>query len=130
LRNWNFPNALIDIVAAHENPIHINDRDMADYVDVLTMANLRVQEAKDVAWKNVGAAERLGYYPGDCRNFFSLQGDQIITIKGMLGLGVALPAKSIQELNTEDTGLLPAQTQQAKSGFLNNLSRFFKQPSP
>ncbi len=87
LRSWNFPTSLVDIVAAHENSARINNPDMADYVDVLTMANLRVQEATEtITWKNVGAAERLGYYPGDCRNFFSGHAEQIIVTKTMLGI--------------------------------------------
>jgi len=71
LLRWNFPNSLVDIVVAHENPERITSPDMADYVDVLTMANLQTQGTESqVAWENVIAAERLGFGPEDCKTFF------------------------------------------------------------
>ena len=129
LQSWNFPAELVDIVAGHENPLCINDPDIADYVDVLTMANMQTQEAtKAVTWKNVCAAERLGYYPGDCRNFFSSQAGQIIVIKGMLGVNVKQPVKPVQSTDAEEVRqLFPHQTQPAKSGLLNSLARLFRQ---
>jgi HD-like signal output (HDOD) protein len=128
LRSWNFPDLLVDIVAAHENPIRINDPIMADYVDVLTMANLQMQETtKPVAWNNVLSAERLGYYSGDCKNFFSNYAEQIVVIEAMLGINVALPAKPAQTTAIEEARQPPIfQQQLPQSGFLNSLSRLFR----
>ena len=128
LQNWDFPDSLVNIVAAHENPVHITSPDMADYVDVLTMANLQMQgTAKPVAWRNVLAAERLGYYPGDCVNFLSGHAEQIFVVKGMLGVNVPHPARSAQAADTEETQPSPIyQPQLHKPGLLNSLSRLFK----
>jgi HD-like signal output (HDOD) protein len=128
LRSWNFPDLLVYIVAAHDNPIRINDPITTDYADVLTMANLQIQGTGNaVVWRNVCAAERLGYYPSDCRNLFSNHADQIIVIKGMLGINVALPAKSAQITDAEEVRSSPTFHQQPpKSGFLNSLSHLFK----
>ena len=85
LQSWNFPDELVDVAAGHENLQRISGSKLADYVDVVTMANLQMPgTAKFVAWKNVSAAERLGYYAADCQNFLSNHADQIAAVKGML----------------------------------------------
>ncbi len=93
LQSWNFPAELIDVIAGHENHRRITLSDVADYVDVVTMANLQMKEtAQTVEWRNVFAAERLGYYPGDCRNFLSSHAEQFAAVNDMLGIGVAQAA--------------------------------------
>lgn len=128
LQSWNFPKTLVDIIAAHENPVHITSPEMADYVDVLTMANLQMRgEIKPATWRNVLAAERLGYYPGDCLNFLSGHAEQIFIVKDMLGVNLPHPAKPVQTADAEETQSSPIiQSQLYKSGLLNNLSRLFK----
>ena len=86
LQSWNFPVELIDVVSGHENLQRVNDSGAADYADVVTMANLLHGSAKLVAWRNVFAAERLGYYATDCQNFLSNHAEQLAAAKEMLGI--------------------------------------------
>jgi HD-like signal output (HDOD) protein len=88
LQSWNFPDELIDVVAGHENLQRTSNSNLADYVDVVTMANLQMPgSVKLVAWKNVNAAGRLGYCATDCQNFLSNHADQLAVVKGMLEIG-------------------------------------------
>lgn len=85
LQSWNFPNELVDVIAGHENLQRASNSNLADYVDIVTMANLQMPGiAKFVAWKNVSAAERLGYCAADCQNFLSNHADQLAAVKGMM----------------------------------------------
>lgn len=85
LQIWNFPDTLIEVIAGHENLQRASASNQADYVDVVTMANLQIEgAAKFVAWKNVLAAERLGYSPAGCQNFLSNHADQIVEARSML----------------------------------------------
>lgn len=86
LQSWNFPVELIDVVSGHENLQRVNDSGAADYADVVTMANLLHGSAKLIAWRNVFAAERLGYYATDCQNFLSNHAEQLAAAKEMLGI--------------------------------------------
>jgi HD-like signal output (HDOD) protein len=94
LQSWNFPAELVNVVVDHENQRRIPLWGAADYVDVVTMAKLQIQAAtaQTVSWRNVFAAERLGYYPGDCRNFVSNHAEQFAAVNDMLGIGVAQAA--------------------------------------
>jgi HD-like signal output (HDOD) protein len=90
LQCWNFPNELIDVVADQMGLRSIARSDVADFVDVVTMANLQMQETtKTVDWRNVSAAERLGFYAGDCKNFSSEHAEQLASVNGILGMGTA-----------------------------------------
>lgn len=87
LQSWNFPNELVDVVAGHENLQRTSCSSLADYVDVVTMANLQMPgTAKFVAWRNVSAAERLGYNVADCQNFLATHAEKLAAVKGMLGI--------------------------------------------
>ena len=93
LRSWNFPEELVAVVANKRDLRRITYSGVADYVDVVTMANLQIQGmAKAVAWKNVFAAERLGYYAGDCKNFLANHAEQFAAVNDMLGIDLALAA--------------------------------------
>lgn len=87
LQSWNFPDELVDAATGHEYLQRVNDSGLADYVDVVTMANLLHGAAKFATWKNVFAAERLGYYAADCRNFLSNHAEQLAAAREMLGIG-------------------------------------------
>jgi HD-like signal output (HDOD) protein len=90
LQIWNFTDELIDVVADRIALRRTVQSDKANYVDVVTMANLQTQEtSKPVEWRNVFAAERLGCYPGDCKNLFSNHAEQFAAAKGMLGMSMA-----------------------------------------
>ena len=85
LQSWNFPAKLIEAVSDHDSLHRTNDSGLADYVDVLTMANLQMQEtAKFVAWENVHAAARLGFNATDCQGFLSSHAEQLAVAQGML----------------------------------------------
>lgn len=86
LQSWNFPEELIDVASGHENLQRVNDSGAADYADLVTMANLLHGPAKFIAWRNVFAAERLGYYATDCQNFLSNHAEQLAAAKEMLGI--------------------------------------------
>ena len=90
LKSWNFPNTLINIVSNQINFRVIPKTEQADLVDVVTMANLQMQSAsKKIVWTNVPAAERLGFYSGDCDFFFANNAEQFAAISNLLGLGSA-----------------------------------------
>lgn len=85
LQSWNFPEELVDVVADKVSLLSANETDTPNYVDVVTMANLLTQGAtKPIIWKNVIAAERLGYYPSDCKSFFSNHAEQFAVVNAML----------------------------------------------
>ena len=85
LQSWHFTAKLIEAVSGHDNPHRTNDEGVADYVDVLTMANLQMQEtAKSIAWENVHAAAKLGFNAMDCQSFLSSHAEQLAVAQGML----------------------------------------------
>ena len=89
LQSWNFPDELIDVVADQIDQRRIPQSDIADYADVVTMANLHMQGTiKPVRWRNVLAAERLGCYAGDCKNLLSNQAEKFLAVSRLLGMGV------------------------------------------
>lgn len=89
LKSWNFPQDLIDAAAGHED-FH-RDGVLADYADVVTVANLQDKgTAKITAWDNVAAAERLGMAPEECRDFLEHYAEQVAVAQSLLG--IARPA--------------------------------------
>jgi HD-like signal output (HDOD) protein len=87
LQSWNFPDELIDVIANQLGLRHALQSGEADYVDVVTMANLHAQKnPPSVEWRNVFAAERLGYYPGDCKKFFAHHVEELAMANSLLGL--------------------------------------------
>ena len=85
LQKWGFPDELVEAVAGHENLQRTSGSGLANYVDVVTMANLQMHEtARFVAWENVRAAARLGYSTTDCQNFLSSHAEKISMAQGML----------------------------------------------
>lgn len=85
LQRWNFPDELVKAVSDHDNLQRPNDSGLADYADVLTMANLQIYgTSKFVAWENVRAAARLGYNATGCQNFLSDHTEQLAVAQGML----------------------------------------------
>jgi HD-like signal output (HDOD) protein len=90
LYNWNFPSEIVEVVAQHENLQRQNPDGKADYIDVVTVANLMLPTtAKFVAWENVRAADSLGYTPLQCKNFLSTHAEQLSVVREMLGFGAA-----------------------------------------
>lgn len=89
LKSWNFPQDLIDVAAGHEDFHREGVR--ADYVDVVTVANLQdMGTAKITAWNNVAAAKRLGMAPEECQNFLERYAEQVSAAQSLLG--IARPA--------------------------------------
>jgi len=85
LQGWNFPDELVDVVAGHMDMKRADKSPLADYTDVVTMANLQMQKgARFTAWNNVRSAQRLGYSPADCLNFLSDNADQLAAVRSML----------------------------------------------
>lgn len=89
LQSWDFPEELVDVAAGHEDMHRVNNSGVADYVDVVMIANLQMLgTAKFVSWANVFASERLGYYAGESRNFLTNHAEQLATAREMLGINV------------------------------------------
>ena len=133
LQSWNFPQDLVEVVSGHENLQRANDSGIADYVDVVTVANMQMQgTAKFVAWENVSAAARLGFSPADCRNFLSSHADQLAAVKGMLGVDAAPPAKPAAPAAAPKAAQPPARqpAQQNGPGLLSGLAGLFKWRNP
>lgn len=89
LQSWNFPKELIDAATNHEYLQCVDSLAAADYADVVTMASLLHGTARFATWKNIFAAERLGYYAADCRNFLVNHAKQLAVAREMLGIGAA-----------------------------------------
>jgi HD-like signal output (HDOD) protein len=88
LHKWNFPDDLVDVVADQFNLRRTAKSELADYVDVITMAHLQAQaKTQKISWTNVRSAERLGYYPGDCENFMANHAAQFSAVSHMMGAG-------------------------------------------
>lgn len=126
LQNWNFPKELVDVVSEHENLQRTTDSGAADYVDVVTVADMQMSGmAKFVAWENVHAAARLGYSAADCQNFLSNHVAQLAVVQGMLGINATQPEKPPQPTIAAGPKHPPAP-EHTESGLLSSLSRFFK----
>jgi len=90
LRSWRFPDGLVEVAANHGDLRRINSTGKADYVDVVTVANLQLPgAAENVVWKGAYAAERLNYYAGDCRDFLLNHAEQFEAVSDMMGLRMA-----------------------------------------
>ncbi len=90
LQSWNFPDELVDVVADQMDLRPMDQAGIADYVDVVTMANLQMQgTTKNIEWKNAFAAGRLGCSPDDCKNIIASHAEQFAAVSGMLGIGLA-----------------------------------------
>jgi len=85
LQNWNFPDELVDVVTAQLDLRIQPHSDVADYVDVVTMAKLQTQETSEpFTWTNILSAEKLGYYSGDCKNFLANHKEQFAEVNALL----------------------------------------------
>ncbi len=90
LQSWHFPEELVGVVSEYENLQRNNKSGLADYVYVVTMANLQMAgTAKFVAWQNVSAATRLGYTQSECLSFIDDHAEQLSIAQEMLGVTVA-----------------------------------------
>jgi HD-like signal output (HDOD) protein len=124
LRQWNFPDEVIRIVAGYGDPSSIADPEIDAYVDVLALAEHQAHSSSDTeSWRNLHSAERLGFYPGDCRSFFFHQADRIVEMQGVLGLKPRRPARLRQRKDVSIPAV--AGVAQPPSGLLNSLRRFF-----
>jgi HD-like signal output (HDOD) protein len=88
LQSWDFPEEIVAAAAEHQDIYRINNSGIPDYIDVVIVASLQVlSDADSAPWRSILAAERLGYYAGDCRNFQSHHAEQLDSAKDMLGTG-------------------------------------------
>ncbi|MBI1173743.1 MAG: HDOD domain-containing protein [Sideroxydans sp.] len=99
LQSWNFPQDMIDVIAGHEDLHRASSTPpLADYVDVVTVANLQDRViAKIAAWENIAATQRLGMTPQDCQNFLERFAQQLEIVHNMLGINTdeSRPYKAI-----------------------------------
>lgn len=132
LASWHFPSEVIEIIAQHENLQRMTADGIADYIDVVTLANLMMPTTiKFVAWENVRASARLGYSPAECQNFLTSHESQFAKAREMLGISVAqstTPQQAAQQPMTKAQS--PAASLNEKpdstSGMLSGLFKLFK----
>lgn len=131
LEKWNFPQDIVAVVAEHEN-IHRESATMplADYVDIVTFANLQDRvRAKVTAWNNIAAVSRLGLSEAECQNFLEDYAERIELVEGLLGM---TPRAKPQPQNNGAANTPPRNTPPAsaprndKGGLLASLTRFWK----
>ncbi len=126
LQSWNFSNELIEVIAGYENLQRDNGSALADYVDVVTLANLQKPGiAKFVAWQNVSAAKKLGFSETECLSFLADHAEQISIAQEMLGIQAAKPQPTLKA-NDAESKPLALPNQKTKSGLLYRLLGLFK----
>ncbi len=130
LKNWNFPQDLIDVAAEHEN-FHRDEGSAtkANYTDVVIVANLQERvTAKVTAWNNIAAVKKLGLTPEDCQNFLERFAEQISVMQGMLGIAksttttLAADARLLTIQSTTPSGLPNQSSQPTKRGLSSILN--------
>jgi len=130
LASWNFPQEIVDVVAQYKNLQHVTADGSADYVDIVTVANMMMPStAKFVAWDNVYATARLGYTPGQCQNFLTTHGEQLSAVREMLGFTQSSAIKQADKIpphheNQKDQS--HEKLPDSKSGLLSGLFKIFK----
>jgi len=93
LQSWNFPDELVDVISGNTNQTCIVPFGIADYVDVVIVADLLVQSrTKPINWRNIRSAEALGCYAKDCENFLTTYAEQLAEVNDLLGIGHAQAA--------------------------------------
>ncbi len=93
LKNWNFPEGLVNVISLHARHEDLGDAKDASYLDVLTMANLHAHDAELIlSGNNMLTAERLGFYAEDNRNFLPNHAIQLSAIRNMLRMNPPQPA--------------------------------------
>ena len=130
LHNWHFPPEIIEVVAGYENLQRTNDSGMADYADVVTIANLQMPAtAKFVAWQNISAATRLGCDPARCINFLVDYADQLNIAGEMLGLSrtqQAVPAPDEKPMGTMNRQASEQPAAKESTGIMGGLRNLFR----
>jgi HD-like signal output (HDOD) protein len=78
LRNWNFPAEIVEVIPEHENLQRNPESPLADYADIVTVANLLNRlTGKMVPWEDITALQRLHISPDVCRDFHERFGDEL-----------------------------------------------------
>ena len=130
LNNWHFPPEIIEVVAGYENLQRTNESGMADYADVVTIANLQMPAtAKFVAWQNISAAARLGCDPARCINFLVDYADQLNIAGEMLGLSrtqQAVPAPDEKPMGTMNRQASEQPAAKESTGIMGGLRNLFR----
>ena len=78
LRNWNFPEEIVEVIPEHENLQRNLENQPASYADIVTVANLLHRlSGKMVPWENITALQRLHISPDVCRDFHERYADEL-----------------------------------------------------
>ncbi|HEX5362900.1 MAG TPA: HDOD domain-containing protein [Gallionella sp.] len=94
LKNWSFPEELVEVVASQSAQKELDGADRASYSDVLAIAVLQADDPEaTLSRRDMLAAERLGYYAADCRNFQPNHREQLASVKNLLRVDVARSGK-------------------------------------
>lgn len=87
LQAWNFPDEIVEVVEGHENLQRESGNYLADYTDIVTVANMQRQHsAKATAWANIIATRKLGMTEEECTSFLEDFEDKLTSVRSMLGL--------------------------------------------
>jgi HD-like signal output (HDOD) protein len=130
LGSWNFPAEIVDVIAQYKNLQRVTADGVADYIDVVTVANMMMPAtAKFVAWENVHAAGRLGYSTIQCQNFLTTHAEQLSLVREMLGF--ARSPATVREPSTpppseETPPQARSEMPENAPGVLSGLFRIFR----
>lgn len=126
LEKWNFPAELVEVVVHHENLQRMPGSDLADYSDVVTVANLmKPTMVKFVAWENVSALGRLGLSANHCQNFFTSHAEQLHVAHELLGINSPKPTAPIRSTSNV-SAQVPIKKPDHPQSRLSGLFKLFK----
>ncbi len=85
LQDWQFPSEIIDVVLGHENLQRDTGSGVANYTDIVTLANiLDPATAKTTDWDSIVALKRLHFSKETCQEFFAIFDNQLRAAREML----------------------------------------------
>lgn len=87
LKQWHFSPTTIEVLLQHEELHAATERSQADYVDVVSVANL-LDSPRMLAtrWNDIAAVGRLGLNEEGCRNFLIEHAEHIERVEVLLGM--------------------------------------------
>ncbi|MGE5467804.1 MAG: HDOD domain-containing protein [Ignavibacteria bacterium] len=123
LRQWDFPDDVVRIVEGYANPECPAEPGSAAYIDVLALSEHQARRGGDKeSWRNLHSAERLGFYPGDCRSFFSSKADRVAEMESVLGLKGRHP---VRQRKDSPLAIAAPEVPRSAGGLLHSLRRMF-----
>lgn len=87
LQSWKFPEEFVEAAGCHEDLQRDSGSNLADYTDIVTIANmLKPSLVRVTPWENIVAMRKLNMLPEDCRHFLDRFADKLSSTRSMLGI--------------------------------------------